>query len=157
MGLHVIVHLGCDFPRAVNLLLLRQSGDRGPAEVVWVNIAWPTKMANWGQAAGNWQANFSSKMITYSQARQSCDESGTDKLHFLLEAWVWWQKALVIYLRESKHIIRWVLTKSKEIGDWRNGEDRGLCVHSTPHACLFGDNMLSIAAVIREKRLPRKR
>ena len=40
------------------------------------------------QAAGNGQANFSSKMITYSQARQSCDESGTDKLHFLLEAWV---------------------------------------------------------------------
>ena len=86
MGLQV--HLGCDFPRAVNLLLLRQSGDRGPAEVVWVNIAWPTKMANWGQAAGNWQANFSSRRVTHSQARQSCDESGTDKLHFLVESWV---------------------------------------------------------------------
>ena len=62
-------------------------------------------------------------------------------------------KALVIQrLRESKHTIRWVLTKSKEIGDWRNGGDRGMCVHSTPHACLFGDNMLSIAAVIREKK-----
>ena len=61
-------------------------------------------------------------------------------------------KALVIQrLRESKHTIRWVLTKSKEICDWSYGEDRGLCVHSTPHACLFGDNMLSIAAVIQEK------
>ena len=41
-----------------------------------------------GSREFNWQANFSSKMITHSQARQSCDESGTDKLHFLLEAWV---------------------------------------------------------------------
>ena len=38
-----LVHLGRDFPCAVNLLLLRQSGDGRPAGVVLVNVAWATK------------------------------------------------------------------------------------------------------------------
>ena len=50
------VHLGRDFPCAVHLLLLRQSGDRRPAggSCRWMLMWWATtKNANWAQATAN--------------------------------------------------------------------------------------------------------